>query len=114
MASKNIGEQLDPIFVNFEKQSQWRLSLPAKVIIQQGFISIEMDDLGMGEYAGGRNRDQAIVDALSELPNFLKYLEAMASNRPNTEQSSKIIGGIFVLQHAKKWKDLFKCPCWPV
>jgi hypothetical protein len=110
----SVGEQLDTTFISFEEQSEWRLSLPAKVIIQQAFISIEMDNLGMGEYAGQSNRDQPVKDALSKLSNFLDHLEKEAVKRPYAEKSAKVIGGIFVLQHAKVWKTLFNCPCWPV
>lgn len=114
MPLNNIGEKLDTIVSDFEGLSNWRLSLPAKVIIQQAFISIEMDDLGMGDHAGTTDRENAITVALSELPNFLNYLKAEAGKRPEIEKSPKIIGGIFVLQHAKQWKVLLSCPCWPV
>jgi hypothetical protein len=49
---------LDMTFSDFEKRSGWSLSLPAKVIIQQGFISIRVDTLGMDNYLDPARRDQ--------------------------------------------------------
>jgi hypothetical protein len=89
----SVGEQLDTAFIKFEGQSEWRLSLPAKVIIQQAVISIEMDNLGMGEYAGEPDRGNAVKIALSKLPDFLDLLKREAAKRPDTERGSKIIGG---------------------
>ena len=87
--------------------------MPVKVIIQQGFLSIEMDTLGMGEYADPTHRPAAIQTALGKLKAFLDALELEAAKRPDTEKKSNVIGGVFVLQHAKLWKALFNCPCWP-
>jgi hypothetical protein len=112
-ANSSIGEQLDLAFSTFEQETDWRLSLPAKVIIQQGFISIEMDRLGMGAYAPASDRALAVRTAMQKLPSFLDALKKEAENRPDDEKASKNIGGIFVLQHAKSWRDLFGCPCWP-
>jgi hypothetical protein len=112
--ANSLGEQLDAIFAAFEQKTDWRLSLPAKVIIQQGIISIGMDTLGMGDYAQPNARGPAIQVALSKLPTFLDDLKAEAEKRPNAENDSRIIGGIFVLQHAKSWKTLFGCACWPI
>jgi hypothetical protein len=111
--AKSVGEQLDATFKAFEEQSEWRLSLPAKVIIQQAFISIEMDQLGMGEYAGKPDRDKVVQAAFSNLSKFLDHLKKEALNRPDDEKSPEVIGGIFVLQHIKEWKTYFSCPCWP-
>jgi hypothetical protein len=49
--------------------------------------------------------------AVSKLPAFLDILEKEAEKQPHDE---KVIGGIFVLQHAKAWKQLFGCSCWPI
>jgi hypothetical protein len=116
MPSSSVGEKLEKAFSDFETTSGWRLSLPAKVIIQQGFISIHMDTLGMGTYADAdpAKRAQAAQAALSKLPAFLDILKTEAEKQPDSEKNSMMIGGIFVLQHAKSWKALFGCPCWPI
>jgi hypothetical protein len=103
--------ELDRTFSDFEKRSGWSLSLPAKVIIQQGFISLRVDTLGLDNYPDPAHRDQAIRTAASKLPEFLDTLKAEAEKRKHDE---KVIGGVFVLQYAKVWENLVDCSCWPI
>ncbi|MEA3146115.1 MAG: hypothetical protein QOI53_1587 [Verrucomicrobiota bacterium] len=112
--SLNIGEQIDETFRKFEATSDWRLSLPAKVIIQQGFLSMGRDTLGMGDYGQSSKRGELFQVGLANLTAFLLELEAEASKRPEAEKRSKEIGGVFVLQNAKRWQKIFQCKCWPV
>jgi hypothetical protein len=109
---------LDDQLRMFEASGEWRLSLPAKVTIQQGFISLTVDTLGMGEITQPAQRDAAVGKALETLPGFLRHLvniakplaeDAEKRNLPNT----RMIGGILVLQHLKTWASMFGCSCWP-
>jgi hypothetical protein len=105
---------LGPIFYDFEKWSGWHLSMPAKHIIYQGFVSIEIDTLGVGEYTSLPARQVAFSKAISLLPEFLKTLLSEAEFQPIEAKAARTIGGIFVLQHADAWGKLFGCSCWPI
>lgn len=113
-----FAQLLDDQLRMFEASGEWRLSLPAKVTIQQGFISLTVDTLGMGEITQRAQRDAAAGKALETLPGFLRHLvnvakplaeDAERRNLPNT----RMIGGILVLQHLKTWASMFGCSCWP-
>jgi hypothetical protein len=107
----------DQIFLEFEASSGWHLSVPAKHIIYLGFLSIEIDTLGVGTIASLDSRRTAFGKAVKLLPKFLWLLKSNAEKqKPNEHHhfSSKEIGGIFVLQHADAWRTLFGCSCWPI
>jgi hypothetical protein len=107
-----MQQQLEDTFRNFEEKGGWRLSLPAKVVIQQGLISLTTDTLGMGDIATVEARYAAVQKALETLPDFLEHLARKASERQ--ESNTNVIGAIFVLQHVEVWAvQMFKCSCWP-
>ena len=102
---------------DFETNREWRLSLPAQVVIQQTFLSIGADIIGMGEFANLPGRRFAMNKALETLPLFLDHLaEAAAAEvakREGTGQETRSIGAIFVLQYVNIWATMFGCGCWP-
>jgi hypothetical protein len=115
-AQQRVGERLR----DFEASSEWRVSLPAQVVIQQTFLSLGTDIIGMGELTNPPGRRFAIDKALETLPSFLNYLAetaaplaAEAAKREGVEQETRNIGAIFVLQHVHTWATMFGCPCWP-
>jgi hypothetical protein len=106
---------LGQIFVEFETSSGWHLSVPAKHIIYLGFLSIEIDTLGVGTYTSPDGRRTAFEKAIKLLPKFLRLLKSNAEKQKLHDPfNSKEIGGIFVLQHADAWRTLFGCSCWPI
>ena len=110
--------EIEEIFRTFEAKGEWRISLPAKVIIQQGFISLFVDTLGMGEIVEPRQRVRAIGKALDTLPTFLDHLVQVAQplrakGNENKLPNTNLIGGILVLQYIKVWANQFGCTCWP-
>jgi hypothetical protein len=104
---------LDPIFEKFEKDTGWTLSPQAKNILREGYASVEIDTLGLGDFAQSHLRSVAIATVLNKMPKFLEALKHRAKNREdNTDK--QVIGGVFVLQNTGEWKSLFNCTCWPV
>jgi hypothetical protein len=114
---KRVGERLR----HFEAHSEWRLSLPAQVVIQQTFVSLATDIIGMGDLINPPGRRFSVDKALETLPSFLNYLAetaaplaAEAAKREGVEQEeTRNIGAIFVLQHVDTWATMFGCGCWP-
>jgi hypothetical protein len=104
-------QPLEDKFREFEAKRGWRLSLPAKVVIHQGLISLYTDALGMGEITSQEARSHAFQKALDTLPNFLIDLTHKAEKHQASKD--KEIGAIFVLQHVKVWAQMFGCSCWP-
>lgn len=110
-------QALDDQFRAFEAAGEWRLSLPAKVVIQQGFISLNTDTLGMGEITTLEHRRAAIGKARETLPDFLAHLVDVATPlaaqaESRSLQNTKLIGAILVMQHMKTWAQMFECTCW--
>jgi len=107
-------QQLEDKFREFEARGKWQLSLPAKVVIQQGLVSLTMDTLGMGEIVNMKDRVGVVQKALETLPAFLQHLAEVAEKASEASSNSKVIGAIFVLQHVDVWATkLFGCTCWP-
>jgi hypothetical protein len=71
-------QPLEDKFREFEAKGGWRLSLPAKVVIQQGLVSLYTDTLGMGEITSQEARGGAFQKALDTLPEFLLDLTKKA------------------------------------
>ena len=113
MIDSDSPHPLEQIFQNFEKNSGWRLSPQAKIILQEGYEAVGVDTLGLGDYAEPHLRPDALKKVMGSLPKFLDILKSKAEKRPD-EIKEKVIGGVFVLQNTDAWKLLFGCTCWPV
>jgi hypothetical protein len=110
----NSPHPLDPIFNDFEIRSGWQLSSQAKAILREGFNSLLVDVLGLGNLGQPASRPGAVVTALNSMPTFLDTLKSKAEVRGSKETKDKVIGGVFVLQNTNEWKSLFDCTCWPI
>lgn len=111
---QSAPDPLEPIFRNFEKGTGWTLSPQAKAILKEGWIAVDEDTLGLGDFALTSNRDPLRGRVLELMPAFLTYLWEQAQTRGKAEKKQKTIGGVFVLQHIGRWQSLFGCSCWPV
>lgn len=108
---------LELIFAEFSSQYNWQLSLPAKIIIAQGLTSMTTDQLGMQGLQNLQQRYNLINYAVTMLPIFLASVANAADiqmrNYPHLDNTDRVIGGVFILQHMQLWKHLLMCSCWP-
>src|SRR6266446_8826690 len=95
MIDSDSPHPLEQIFQNFEKNSGWRLSPQAKIILQEGYEAVGVDTLGLGDYAEPHLRPDALKKVMGSLPKFLDILKSKAEKRPD-EIKEKVIGGVFV------------------
>jgi len=108
---------LDRRLDQFHQKSGWELSLPARIVLQQAFLSLETDHLGLPGYTQGENRQKILGQVLNSVDEFLMRLTHKASDavkRQNlTSKEEKLIGAIYVMQNMKVLADLIQCECWP-
>lgn len=109
----DLPDPLEQVFQSFERDSGWRLSPQARIILRAGYEALGVDALGLGDYAQPHLRPNASKRAMQAMPKFLEILRLKAEKRLN-EIDDKVIGGVFVLQNADEWKPLFGCTCWPI
>jgi hypothetical protein len=117
----SVTEHLENKIREFEQKCEWRVSLPARIIIQQLFISIFTDHIGLGGFADAAQRRKARNGAIKTLIPFLEDLAT--KGRPLAEEAAKKagreigdvreIGAIFMLQNIDVWAAKLGCPCWP-
>jgi len=116
---------------NFERDTQWRVSLPARVVLQQLFIALSSDQLGnslpvdpdrpdRGRRAltpGEHQNCRAImVDTLAEFLNSLceEADRLLAPGGHVKKDDFTEIDAIFLVRHIRKWPQMAKCLSIPV
>src|SRR4051812_1872587 len=105
-----LERMLEEQFHNFERDTDWRISLPARVVIHQGLLAMSTDRLGLFEINESQ-RLRARRNAISALPEFLHYLREqgtpMAYQLENSENAhpddARILDAIFVMQRLHWW-----------
>jgi hypothetical protein len=101
--SPSLGE-VDNIIREFEADTRLRVSTPARLVIQQFFISLHTDRAG---FIGPENtRQQAIEMACDSLYGFL---ESLGKKTPALGE----IGLLLIVQNINNWALEINCPCWP-
>jgi hypothetical protein len=109
----NAPHPLEQIFLDFEKKTGWKLSPQARIILKEGYNSVDIDTLGLGDYSEPHLRSNASKKVIELMPGFLEFLQKKGANR-KSEEHGKVIGGVFVLQNAGQWRVMFGCTCWPI
>jgi hypothetical protein len=111
-SSPEMPHPLDEAFRKFEKDTGWQLSREAKIILKEGYNAVGADKLGLGIYRRADQRSGALKKLVDLMPQFLERVRSKAADR--REGSDQVIGGVFVLQNIRMWKEEFNCSCWPV
>lgn len=108
---------LDKKLLDFQLGSGWRLSLPAKIVLQQAFLSLSTDYLGLKGYTNIQSREYMQVRVLDRVEDFLKDISDQARHAVDDQNlvsdDEKLIGAIYVMQHMKRLADMINCECWP-
>jgi hypothetical protein len=113
----------------FEKDRNWRVSLPARVLLQQIFIALRSDQLGFIDPDGSspeaardpqrrareREAPRMMVATLGEFLNSLgDAADALVRQGFVDRDDFTEIDAIFVLRHIRRWPKLVNCLCIPV
>jgi hypothetical protein len=108
---------LDEKLFDFDKNSGWRLSLPAKIVLQQAFVSLATDYLGLEGYTNAERRQQMIGRVLEQVQPFLIEIRSKATDAAKAQNlvssNERLIGAIYIIQNMKRLADLVSCECWP-
>jgi hypothetical protein len=116
---------------NFERDTQWRVSLPARVVLQQLFIALRSDQLGTSlpvdqDRPDGRRRaltpdehqncQRIMIETLREFLNFLRNeADELLAPRGHVERGELTeIDAIFVVRHIRRWPQIADCLSVPV
>lgn len=102
---------------NFEQGSGWRLSTPAKVVLQQAFLSLDTDYLGLAGYTTGESRREMEIRVVKNVGGFLWNLSQKAGSAAldqnlNSDEE-RLIGAIYIMQHMQNLAMKVNCGCWP-
>jgi len=116
----SVTERLENKIREFEEKQKWRVSLPARIIIQQSLISIFTDHIGLAEFTASPQQVSAREGAIDTLIPFLEDLatkgQALAEDAAKRDgrdiRELREIGAIYMLQNIHGWADKF-CKCWP-
>ena len=101
--------------LDFNRGGLWRLSLPAQIVIQQFFISLATDQVGLIGLREPKMRQSAQQKAQDNLEGFLGYLseQAEALDKDARSGDEKVIGAIFAIQKVGGWAEMIGCGCLP-
>jgi hypothetical protein len=96
---------------SFEASSEWRVSIPGRIVIQQFFVSLGLDRIGFAKEMSTLARNQAIQTASSKLPEFLQSLSVKAASSIVSDAGvwdtkvspTKEIGLLLIVQHINSW-----------
>jgi hypothetical protein len=101
----------------FEDDSKWRLSLPARIVLQQGYLSLSTDQIGLVGLTELPQRRLAQQKAFEALRPFLDEIGRKADQfikeRQIERDNATEIGAIFMMQHINVWAIIRDCGCYP-
>ncbi len=108
---------LDQKLAEFQQYSGWRLSLPAQIVLQQAFVSLETDHLGLRGYTHADSRKSMQSLVLGNVERFLNEITYKAGEAVKEQnlasKEERLIGAIYVMQNMKMLADMISCECWP-
>jgi hypothetical protein len=124
-----IGFILERQIRHFERETGWRVSSGAQLILQTLLAALLTDQIGLigtedrrGLFAPndpGRRRDvlamatRAVPDFLLELRHKAEPVARFADARAFGEADVREIGAIFLVQNLPNFELLAKCSSWP-
>jgi hypothetical protein len=110
---------VDDIIRTFEAEKKRRVSIPARLVIQQFFLALATDHIGFTQLMSDSERQKAIQTAHDNLRGFLDNLDkkakaltaspVMGLNTPTKPE----IGLLLIVQNINSWALNISCPCWP-
>jgi hypothetical protein len=110
-------QQMEDTIRAFEEDAKWRVSVPARIVLQQGFLSLSTDRIGLIGLEGPVERRFAQREALDGLRPFLdeigRQADRFVEERGIGRNEAIEIGAIFMMQHINLWAIVKKCGCYP-
>jgi hypothetical protein len=98
-----------------ETQTNWRISLPARIVIQQLFVSLATDSGGFEVSMTPTVRQTALSTANGALHDFIK--QCVTKSQELASQSGyagKEVGLPVVIREVNNWATTHAtCSCWP-
>jgi hypothetical protein len=99
---------------NFQEKSGWSLSMPARTVIHQLFISLATDQGGFSVPMPQPSREKALWIAHQELGRFLgKLVDRSHAQSEESGYEGREIGFPIVVHEMDGWAAQIHCSCWP-
>ena len=97
-----------------EAETEWRISLPARIVIQQVFVSFATEEGAFEILMTDEVRSQALEIAHEQLANFLRRtVERSQEMARRSNYTGNEVGLPIVISELNVWTGNGSCHCWP-